>query len=145
MKKIFFLILLCFLVFVVYHFTFKKEDLFFSIGNEKGDYYYKKENMKITELKMGIEQNEIIQDIPIQQILVKSSKIQIDSNSFFTIKSYHRILEQLEDLEELFKILRKYCKEKIEFILLRGSDEGTSYANKKISILCKKYDIIIMR
>ncbi len=122
MKKILFLILLCICIFFLYRFTLKKENIFFSIGNERGDFSYNKENLK-----------------------VKSSQIQIDGNAFFSLSSYQGILEQLEDLEELFKILRKYCKEKIEFILLKGTGDKVSYTNKKISILCKKYDIIILR
>ena len=145
MKKILFLILLCICIFFLYRFTLKKENIFFSIGNERGDFSYNKENLKITEIKMSIYQNEEIKKTPIQQILVKSSQIQIDGNAFFSLSSYQGILEQLEDLEELFKILRKYCKEKIEFILLKGTGDKVSYTNKKISILCQKYDIIILR
>lgn len=145
MKKILFLILLCFLIFGIYQVTKRKENLFFSIGNQNGDVYYSKEDLRIPEVTMSIEQNEVIADRPIQQILVKSSKIQIDSNSFVYLKDYDRILTQLKDLEELFIILRKYCKEKIEILLLKEDTKESEYVNKKISILCQKYDIIITR
>lgn len=145
MKKIFFLLVLCFLVFTIYMITNRKQRLVFTIGNKEGDYYYDKEDMHISEITMSIEQNEEIRDKKIQQILVKSSCIQIDCNSFFKLTSYDRILTQMNDLEELIVLLKKYCKEKIEIILLKEDSELSSYTNKKISILSQKYDIIITR
>lgn len=145
MKKIFFLLVLCFLVFTIYMITNRKQRLVFTIGNKEGDYYYDKEDMHISEITMSIGQNEEIRDKKIQQILVKSSCIQIDCNSFFKLTSYDRILTQMNDLEELIVLLKKYCKEKIEIILLKEDSELSSYTNKKISILSQKYDIIITR
>ena len=134
MKKLFFLLLISVLIFSIYKITNRKSNLFFSIGNTNGDFYYNKEDMHISEVKMSIEQNEEIHEKKIQQLLVKSSRIQIDCNSFFRLTSYDRILTQMNDLEEL-----------IEIILLQEQSELADYSNKKISILCQKYDIIIKR
>ncbi len=145
MKKIIFLLVLCLFIFGIYALTNKKSTLFFSIGNKNGDYYYDKEDMHISEIKMSIEQNEGIDNKTIQQILIKSSRIQIDCNAFFKLSNYDRILTQMKDLEELFILIRKYCKERIEVVLLKEENELVNYTNKKISILCQKYDIIITR
>ena len=139
MKKILFLILLILIVFTIYAFTKKEEKLFFSIGEKIGDVYFDKEDMHITEVTTSIEQNELVMGKEIQNILIKSSKIE------FYLTTYNRILTQLEDLEELFILIRKYSKETIQVIPLSGSSELAQYTNKKISILCKKYDIIISR
>lgn len=145
MKKIIFLLVLCLFIFGIYVITNKKSNLFFSIGNKTGDYYYDKEDMHISEVKMSIEQNEAIDNKTIQQVLIKASKVQIDCNSFFKLSNYDRILTQIEDLEELFILIRKYCKERVEIVLLKEEGELANYTNKKISILCQKYDIIITR
>ncbi len=145
MKKILFLILLILIVFTIYAFTKKEEKLFFSIGEKIGDVYFDKEDMHITEVTTSIEQNELVMGKEIQNILIKSSKIEIDLNRMFYLTTYNRILTQLEDLEELFILIRKYSKETIQVIPLSGSSELAQYTNKKISILCKKYDIIISR
>lgn len=145
MKKLFFLLMISILIFSIYKITNRKSNLFFSIGNTNGDFYYNKEDMHISEVKMGIEQNEEIHEKKIQYLLVKSSRIQIDCNAFFRLTSYDRILTQIHDLEELIVLIRKYCKEKIEIILLQEQSELADYSNKKISILCQKYDIIIKR
>lgn len=145
MKKILFLSFIVIVTFSIYKFTSKKSTLSISIGNTNGDYYYQKEDMRISEIVMSIEQNEKIKEKPFQQLLIKSAKIEIDANAFFRLSNYDRVLTQIEDLEELFILLRKYCKEKIEIVLLKEEGELASYTNKKISILCQKYDIIIKR
>lgn len=145
MKKILFLLFIVMITFSIYKFTNKKSTLYLSIGNTNGDYYYQKEDIRISEIVMSIEQNEKIKDKPFQQVLIKSAKIKIDANALFRLSNYDRILTQMEDLEELFVLLRKYCKERIEIILLKEDSELASYTNKKISILCQKYDIIITR
>lgn len=145
MKKMLFILLIVIITFFIYKVTNRKPILFFSIGSRDGDYYYQKEDMHISEVKMSIEQNESIQGKPFQQLLIKATKMTIDTNSFFRLSNYDRILTQIEDLEELFILLRKYCKERIEVILLKDESELADYTNKKISILCQKYDIIITR
>lgn len=145
MKKILFILLLCLSIFLIYHITNKESKLIFSIGNETGDIYYVKDDMYITEIIMRIEQNEIIGDMAIQQILVKASTIEIDANAFFKLTSHEGIASQVNDLEKLFSLLRKYSKEKIQIILINEENDLTEYANNKISILSSKYDIIIKR
>ena len=145
MKKILFLILLVILFFFIYQVTFQKETLFFTIGSKEGDIYYDKEDLRITEISMAIEQNELVRNRTFQNILVKASTIQIDLNKIVRLTTYQALLVELDDLEELFSLMRKYCKEKIKLIPLKESSEMAEYMNQKISILGKKYDIIISR
>ncbi len=145
MKKFFLFVFLCVGAFVVYQKAEKQESLLFAIGSKEGDIYYDKEDLRIPEVTMNIEQNIEIQERPIQNILIKASKIFIDSNRLFRLSTYENILTQLKDFEELLILLRKYSKEQMEVRLLKGSSEQDIYTNQKISILCKKYDIIISR
>lgn len=69
-------------------------------------------------------------------------------NSDFSINDLYNKLEQVSsDYEELFKIIRSYCKEEIVLIGLYNTtgnnelDEFFDYANKKISALANSYDI----
>ena len=79
-------------------------------------------------------------------------KYEIDYLKFKSVKELMFYLENIvrnndveDDLEELFSLMRKYCKEKIKLIPLKESSEMAEYMNQKISILGKKYDIIISR
>lgn len=145
MKKLLFLILLVILLFFIYKATFQKETLFLTIGSKEGDIYYDKEDLRITEISMAIAQNEMVSDRTFQNALVKASTIQIDANRIIRLTTYRALLTQLDDLEELFILMRKYCKEKISILPLKENSEMASYMNQKISILGKKYDIIISR
>ena len=145
MKKIFILIFLGFLSFEIYQITFKKEKLIFSIGNTTGHYFYAFKDLTITDVTMAISRNEEIQNRPIQNLLVKSSLIQIDLSKMVSIESYNSVYTELEDMEELILLIRKYTKEKVEVLLLPEENDIAEYMNQKISILCKKYDIIISR
>ncbi len=143
MKKIIYILGIFLLVFGIYERLQKKESFTFSIGNKEGDIYYDQEDLRITEISMNIEQNTKVQGKEFQQILVKTPLIILDVNSLFHLTNYHSVLTQLDDLEELLKLLRSYCKEKIKLVLLTENSDIARYTNQKISILCKKYDIII--
>lgn len=145
MKKIIILILICASIFMIYYFNNKNEKLVFSIGNDTGDVFYKLENGRITDIIIGIETNQEIGDYDFQYLLVKATTISIDINSFMVLNSYSSILNQLNDLEKLLILIKKYSKEKIVIILIKDNTEFAEYANQKISILCKKYDIMITR
>jgi len=69
-------------------------------------------------------------------------------NSDFSINDLYNKLEQVSsDYEELFKLIRSYCKEEIVLIGLYNTtgnnelDEFFDYANKKISALANSYNI----
>ena len=81
----------------------------------------------------------------IQNLLVRSTIININLNEYFYLSNYQNILEQMEDLETLFKLMRKYTKENINIMLLDEVDVLSEYANKKIILLSKKYDIMVVR
>ena len=46
------------------------------------------------------------------------------------------------DLDELFKLLRMYSKEKIEFIKIETDSNIDDYVNSRVEKLCNKYNII---
>ena len=145
MKKIIYLVVVLGVIFYIYQINFHKESLFFSIGNQKGEIFYVKEDFRIPEVTLNIEQNKKINNKRMQQILIKASRIQLDMNTLFHLSTYSSVVTQIDDLEELLILMRKYCKERIEVVLLEEQSELAEYANKKISILCQKYDIILLR
>lgn len=69
-------------------------------------------------------------------------------NDFTTNDLYNTFNESLEDFEDLFKLLRDYCKEKIVFIGFYDKtnnqklNEFFKYVNSKMSELTLKYNII---
>lgn len=145
MKKIFLLILLFLSVIIIYVFANKKQKLVFSIGIENGDINYVPTDYRITDIIIDIENNININGYDIQNLLVRSTIIYIDLNEYFYLRDYQAILEQIEDLETLFKLMRKYTKEKIYILLLDEVDILSEYTNKKIILLSKKYDIMVVR
>lgn len=145
MKKIIILILICLVIFIIYSFNNKKEKLVFSIGSKHGDIFYKLENARITDLIIGIESNQKIGKYDFQYLLVKATTIDITISEFIVLNSYSGIVSQLNDLSKLFNLLRKYSKETIKIKLIEESSDIAEYTNQKISILCKKYDIMVTR
>ena len=145
MRKIFILVVVIASVMLIYKSTNRSEILVFSIGNNHGDIVYNPENARITDIILDIEKNKEIEDKYMQNILVKASHIEIDITSFVSLNNYKAVLSQMEDLEKLFALLRKYSKEKIEIKLLTEQSEIARYTNHKIAILSKNYDIIITR
>ena len=73
----------------------------------------------------------------------------VNLNTDFSITDlYNKFDKSLVDFEQLYKILREYCKEKIIFIGFYNStnndelDEFYIMANKKLASLASNYDII---
>ena len=145
MKKTILLIFIPIVVAIIYFFTYKSNDLIFSIGIDEGDITYKPCDYRITDIIIDIENNIDISKHKIQNILVKASTINIDINKYMNIKNYESILQQIEDLEVLFKLIRIYSKEDVNIIKLREKNELCEYANKKIILLAEKYDIMVVR
>jgi citrate lyase alpha subunit len=144
MKKIIVIVIVIMLILAVYKNTRKEEFLSFSLGGI-GDIIYEAKDKRITDIIIDIESNIEIDGRPIQNILVKASEIEIDLNQFITLKTYDSAITQMKDLEVLFSLLKKYCKENISVILIRGDNELTEYTNQKIAILTNKYDIMLKR
>lgn len=145
MKKIIIVIFIFILIFMIYYFNNNKEKLIFSIGNNTGDVSYQIENARITDIIIAIETNEKIGKYDFQYLLVKATTINIEIGKFIVLNTYSNILTQLNDLEKLIILLKKYSKETIKINLINDKTEEAEYANQKISILCKKYDIIVTR
>jgi len=145
MKKIIILILIILSIALIYRYTNRKDFLVFSIGNDEGDISYKPENARVTDIIIDIVANREIEDRKIQNILVKAKEVIIDLNNFVILNSHVGLITQLNDLKEVFTLLRKYNKEKITVILLDEQSELAEYANKKITLLSKKYGIEVIR
>ena len=117
-----------------------------SFGNTiNGNYIYKYEDTRVTDVINDIKNNNKIDNRNIQNILIKSSTIYLDLNDLINCSNYDCTTANLADLEILLDLIRKYCKEKIIIRLLSQDNDITSYTNEKVMILAKKYDIITMR
>ena len=121
-----------------------------------------RENKRITDIIQDIKDNSKLlvgnKEKTIQNVLIKSDlvTISIGMNDLFSNVSidyefttrdlYNKFDSLLSDYEELFKLLREYCKEKIVLIGLYNVtdtdlDEFFNYANNKLNDLCNKYNI----
>lgn len=120
---------------------------------------FSSEDYRITDLQRDIESNKIIKtnkkEQTIQNALIKCDVLtikmgdnelnyKIDTSEINELFEYSDTL--LSDLKNLFKLLRKYCKEDIFFIgyYNNHSDyykEIYDYLNLKIEDMCKDYNI----
>lgn len=121
------------------------------------------DNMHITDIIREIDKNVKISvdetQKPIQNVLIKADLVTLSigtndflnnlkiNNEFSQNDLYNTFEDSLDDFEELFKVLRQYCKE--EIILIGFYDRTNNpnlnkfftYANNKISNLASKYNI----
>ena len=116
---------------------------------------YNNKNYRVTDLINDINNNKKIDNINIQNALIKADLLTIKiganelnykANSTNLTKLYEYTDEFIKDIEQLFTLLRKYDKEKIFFIGIYNSnstylDEVYKYINLKIQDLCMEYDI----
>lgn len=134
-----------------------KEDI---ESKDKLEFYqsYYKDDYRTTDLIRDIENNIKIEEKNIQNLLIKADiltvmignnelKYKIDNTKIHELFDYSDSL--LSDIEDLFELLRKFCKEKIIFIGFSNTssneyDELYSYINLKLEDLCKEYDIIFI-
>lgn len=145
MKKIIILLVLLIVIFSIYLCTNNRKALVFSIGLDDGNITYNPEDYRVTDIIIDIGNNINIEGYDIQNLLVRSTCIKINLNEYFYLKNYQSIISQISDLENLFKIIRKYTKEDIYISLLDEENILGEYANKKIILLSEKYDIMILR
>lgn len=132
MKKIIFMITIVLTIILIsikinYH---SNIDLYF--GNTSSKYVYKYDNTRITDITSDIRKNITINNKTIQNLLVKSNHIYID---FKQLEVYH-----LNDIDELFKVIRYYTKENIYVYLNKDKK-----VNSRIFKIKDTYDIIIVR
>lgn len=146
MKRIIFLTLIIYLTIFIYNNYSHKDNLILSFGNTiNGNYVYKYDNTRITDIINDINYNKKIDNRNIQNILVKASSIYIDLNGIFNCNNYSNIISNFKDLEKLVQLIKKYSKGKIIIKLFTEKNEYTDYTNKKVKIYLESYDIIFMR
>lgn len=115
-----------------------------------------KEDNRTTDMIKFIKNNDLVADKKIKNALIKVDLLTlsigyddliIKFNKYNTNKINSLIDSYLEDLEELYALLRQYCKEDIVMIgyynvyQLDKFDNKISYLNNKTKELCEKYDI----
>ncbi|MBP3765833.1 MAG: hypothetical protein J6G98_01450 [Bacilli bacterium] len=166
-------ILITLIIFLIYIFNIDKKIYYVNITEEDVKYNnyiknklndssklekyinYNNKNYRVTDLINDINNNKKIDNINIQNALIKADLLTIKiganelnykANSTNLTKLYEYTDEFIKDIEQLFTLLRKYDKEKIFFIGIYNSnstylDEVYKYINLKIQDLCMEYDI----
>ena len=126
---------------------------------ERYVYNFSSGNKRITDIINDIEENVKFKDVTLKNELVKADlvTINIDNSDVFeklSVESpiygqiYNYIDDLCVDLEKLFKVLRKYCKEDIVFLGYYNpffdnadSSDVIDYINKRYKELCGEYNI----
>lgn len=117
------------------------------------------DDMRITDLIRDIKDNKKVvikkKDQAIKNSLIKADLVTLSIGNeelFYKMKTekpdnlFNYIDDMMKDMENLFMVLKEYCKEDI-FILgyvnpfSNDMDRYIKYANKKLETLSKKYDI----
>ena len=146
MKRIINVFIIIVLIITIYNKFSYQKPLVFSLGNTiNGNYIYKYNNTRVTDIINDIKNNKIIDNRNIQNILVKSSTIYLDLNNLINCDNYNCTYTNISDLEKLLILIRLYSKERIIIRLLNNQNTINNYTNEKVMILAKKYDIITMR
>lgn len=164
-KIIFFLIVMCSLIFIIY--LFNKDDKIYYFNVSDNNYEFKTYNTllmnnikdlekyvnyapgndyRITDLLRDIEDNKKIEDKTIQNILIKADittikfgenelKYKISSSNMNDLFDY--VDELIIDIDRLLSIVRKYSKEKIYFIGFYNQNEFYSELYRYLNIKVK--------
>lgn len=140
----------------------KQLERYFSSLNKLEQYIdgFKEDDLRITDLIRNIETNQKImlgkKEQTLKNALIKADLVTLSlgRNDFvykidYMSKSelYDTADRVLHDLEDLFTLMREYCKEDIIYIGVINSnwpaqDEVFLYLNEKINRLCEEYDIL---
>lgn len=177
-KTIIFLIMMSFFIFLIY-LTNKDNEIFYvNIDstnknnyneiikqkyekNKKLEKYindFSKEDYRTTDLIRDIKDNKKINKITIQNALIKSDILTLNigiNDINYKIGNtkkeelYNYTDQVLDDIEELFKLIRFYSKEKIYFIGFKNENgisynEYFEYTNKRLKSICDEYKIIFI-
>ena len=162
MKKIIFIILICFIVFIIYELFLDRKVKYLYIGNANygrynniiKDYYNSKiynEYIRDDDYRLMDLYNDIVDNIKtnkttFQNLLVKSNiiviTIGINDLEYKKELNYKYIDEYMLDIEKLIRLIRKYNKDKIYFLGYYNKNEYYSYVNKEIKKICKINKII---
>ena len=173
MKKIIFTILVFFVIFLIYYFNINKNIYYVSIGDflsygnnsysDSINNHYKNkidkyinistlDDYRVTNLINDINNNkEIIikkEKKNLQNILIKANYItlSIGMNDILNKNniSYDYMDQLLNDIEILFILIRKYNKDRIDYLSfynLINNKKLIEYTNKRLEKLCKKNNI----
>lgn len=172
-KVVLTLFLIVVLIFLIYTFNIKNDIFYFNVMDKKYDYdtynvllnenldnvqkyiSYEQDDYRVTDLIRDINDNIIVNNRKIQNILIKADIItlMIGNNELnYKIKNidmtelFEYSNSLLEDLDDLFKLVRKYSKEKIFFIGFYNSNEYYEelyrYLNLRIKDMCDSYNIV---
>jgi len=166
------LIIIILVVFFIYIFNFKEDKYYFNIMDKNYDYKtyngmikdkldlktyvnYVENDYRVTDLIRDIKDNKLIDNKKMQNILIKANIITLmmgNNELNYKIKNidmtelFEYSNSLLEDIDILFNLMRKYCKEKIFFIGFYNSDdyyeEIYRYMNLRIKDICEHYDIV---
>lgn len=167
MKKYVFLLIITFIVILIYFYTKTTKKTYLVLGisddseyiinqkqklinNNELNYYnilFLDKKNRITDVINDIKYKKEINGKTIQNYIIKSDYItlNIGYNDFNSILDDQNIYENIDkimvDLEELFKLIRKYCKEEIEFLEIKTNSKIDKYLETQIKKLCTKYKI----
>lgn len=170
-KPLLFLFLIIMLIFLIYKKTEDKEIYYLNIdlsNSNKYDKYiinYKKlekyvkypnkDNYRTTDLIKDIKENKKIKNQTLTNALIKADilTIYIGINDInykigYTDKEeiYEYVDEMMDDVDNLLKIIRKYCKEKIYLISIKNEigisyNDMFNYINNRLKNISKRYNI----
>lgn len=171
-KVVLALFLIVFLVFIIYTVNINNNIFYFNVIEKKYDYVtynnlvkdnldnmekyinYEQNDYRVTDLIRDINDNIVIGNKKIQNILIKADiitlmignnelKYKVKDIDMTELFEYSNSL--LEDLDELFNLVRKYSKEKIFFIGFYNDndyyEELYRYLNLRIKDMCESYNI----
>ena len=139
MKKILFIIVILSSICIIGIKVNYKSNYDISIGSNTSYYNYIYYDTRIEDIINDIDKNIYIKNKHIQNILVTSNNIYIYLNGLYINN------KSLYYIEELFKCIRNYSKEKIIVILRSDDNLMDRMLNDMIFKLKDKYDIIIKR
>lgn len=110
------------------------------------------DNNRVIDLINDIKDNKVYDNKTTQNLLIKADLITISigyNDLISKIDKYNNIDSYLNDLENLYKLIRTYSKETIIMIgyyniLDSKYDNNISNINNKVKELCDKYNIIFI-
>ncbi len=174
-KIIIFLILMFLMIFLIYVFNQDKEIYYVNIDTTKNNNYQKtikkyyqaekklekyinefsKQDYRTTDLIRDIKDNKKINNQTIQNALIKSDLLILNvgiNDINYKIgntnkEELYQFTDQvLLDIEDLFKLIRIYSKEKVYFIGFKNTNgisynEYYLYTNKRLKSICNQYKI----
>lgn len=128
---------------------------------EKYVYEFSNDDIRITDLINDIRNNKKVNEVTLKNALIKADLVTLNisiNDIYDKLKQesvdysflYNYIDELLLDLDDLFKIMREYCKEDIILIgyynpykRLKNSDidDVVDYLNRRYKEICTKYKV----